>query len=138
MAFLSCKHEAHDTQPEAPPSRAKQQRPEEVPSAHPRSANSVRKPAESLLNLSLFSPAKTGTTGRCYAVDTEMVTVAVLEGAAGAPAGEEQVDARKRGERRAMVSVGIVNDRLETVLYSRVAVPRGCVVTDGAFARVHG
>lgn len=41
-------------------------------------------------------------------------------------------------ERRAMVSVGIVNDRLETLLYGRVAVPKGCTVIDGGFARTEG
>lgn len=135
-------------------------------SMHPRNANSVRKPAESALNLSLFSSTPLppppppsvksnswetsgpdhqegdkdngsstvtrrrrscgssggGSSRRCYAVDAEMVTVRLTSGE----------------EKRAMVSVGIVNDRLETVLYSRVAVPEGCEVVDGAFARVHG
>lgn len=130
-------------------------------STHPRNANSVRKPAESVLNLSLFSSTppqpppseksnswensdpdhqeegkdnsnSNGTrrrrscassgSRRCYAVDAEMVTVRLTSGE----------------EKRAMVSVGIVNDRLETVLYSRVAVPEGCEIVDGAFARVHG
>lgn len=58
-----------------------------------------------------------------YAVDAEMVMVV---GPGDAP------------ERRVMVSVGIVNQRLETVLYSRVRVPDGCQVTNGAFARVEG
>lgn len=58
-----------------------------------------------------------------YAIDTEMVTVI----------GPGELPAR-----RAMVSVGIVNDRLETLLYGRVAVPKGCKVVDGAFARVEG
>lgn len=40
--------------------------------------------------------------------------------------------------RRAMVSIGVVNERLETLLYARVAVPRGCKVTDGVFARMQG
>lgn len=99
---------------------------------HPRNANAVRKPSESLLNLSLFCSSGNrrelplcgdvvAAAGGCYAIDAEMVTV------------------RVRGrDTRAMVSVGIVNDRLETVLYSRVAVPEGCEVIDGAFARVQG
>lgn len=60
----------------------------------------------------------------CYAVDTEMVTITGPE--VSLPA------------QRAMVSVGVVNERLETILYGRVAVPQGCEVIDGAFARAEG
>lgn len=63
------------------------------------------------------------THRHCYAVDAEMVTAV---GPGDAP------------ERRIMVSIGIVNERLETVLYARVRVPEGCRVTNGAFARVEG
>lgn len=63
------------------------------------------------------------TSRQYYAVDTEMVTVS---GPGEAP------------ERRVMVSIGIVNQKLETVLYARVRVPQGSHVTNGAFARVEG
>lgn len=80
-------------------------------------ANAVRKPSTQFRHI--HAPPHPSH----YAIDAEMVTVV----------GPGDLD-----KRRAMVSVGIVNDRLETVLYARVAVPRGCKVTDGAFARVAG
>lgn len=58
-----------------------------------------------------------------YALDAEMVMVV----------GPGELPAR-----RAMVSIGVVNERLETLLYGRVAVPEGCEVIDGAFARMEG
>ncbi|CAM9506281.1 unnamed protein product, partial [Laminaria digitata] len=101
------------------------------PRSQPRStANAIRKPCTPLKSAAGSTTTTMSFTRRphqaarqCYAIDTEMVTVV---GPGGLPA------------RRAMVSVGIVNDRLETILYGRVAVPRGCEVTDGAFARVEG
>lgn len=86
-------------------------------------SNSVRKPALAK-TLSLFSrDACEGQRPLHYAVDTEMVTV---------------VGPGEMPERRVMVSVGVVNERLETLLYGRVAVPRGSRVTNGAFARTEG
>lgn len=60
---------------------------------------------------------------RYYALDAEMVTIV--------GPGELPV-------RRAMVSIGVVNERLETLLYGRVAVPNGCEVIDGTFASMEG
>ncbi|CAN0175982.1 unnamed protein product [Ectocarpus sp. 4 AP-2014] len=83
-----------------------------------RPPNAVRKPFQPF---SCHRGIDAGT--RYYAVDIEMVTI---EGPEDLPA------------RRAMVSVGVVDERLETLLYGRVAVPRGCKVTDGVFARIQG
>ncbi|CAM9930059.1 unnamed protein product [Ectocarpus fasciculatus] len=83
-----------------------------------RRPNAVRKPSQP------FSCRRGIGAGMCYyAVDIEMVTI---EGPDDLPA------------RRAMVAAGVVNERLETLLYARVAVPRGCKVTDGVFARMQG
>ena len=96
----------------------------------PSASNSVRKPALPTTPISFFRRDGAQETDgqeqrrpRHYAVDVEMVDVV---GPGEAP------------ERRAMVSVGVVNEHLETMLYGRVAVPRGCRVTTGAFARVEG
>lgn len=83
--------------------------------------NAVRKPSRCFS--SIRSPSKGADAPSYYSFDAEMVTV---KGPGELP------------ERRAMVSVGVVNERLETVLYARVAVPNGCHVTDGAFARAQG
>lgn len=86
--------------------------------------NAVRRPSStsSLCFSPSRNPDKSAET-RYYALDAEMVTVV----------GPGELPAR-----RAMVSVGVVDERLETLLYGRVAVPRGCEVVDGAFARMEG
>lgn len=87
-------------------------------------SNSVRKPSLTSKTLSLFAKdASDGQRPLHYAVDAEMVTV---------------IGPGEMPERRAMVSVGVVNERLETLLYGRVAVPRGSKVTDGTFAKTEG
>lgn len=89
-----------------------------------RPANASRKPSRSWTSRDDGKEGGGDRRGeKCYAVDAEMVTV---------------VGPGELPERRAMVSVGIVNERLETVLYGRVALPRQAKVTDGAFARVQG
>ncbi|CAM9963348.1 unnamed protein product [Pylaiella littoralis] len=107
----------------------------EESSRAPAGPNAVRKPCAPLKNSRVSTPAQCfptsrhrgkdkGVSGtRFYAIDAEMVEII---GSGDLPA------------RRAMVSVGVVNERLETLLYSRVAVPEGCKVTDGAFARMEG
>lgn len=90
-----------------------------------RRPNAVRRPspASSLCFLSLRDRGETADETRYYALDAEMVTVA----------GPGELPAR-----RAMVSIGVVNERLETLLHCRVAVPDGCEVVDGTFARMEG
>lgn len=88
--------------------------------------NAVRRPSTASA-LCSSSPHNHGnnseTETRFYALDAEMVTVV----------GPGELPAR-----RAMVSIGVVDDRQETLLYGRVAVPSGCEVIDGAFARMEG
>ena len=90
-----------------------------------RKPSAARRPSQisSLSFSSLRNDRGESADTRYYALDTEMVTV---RGPGELPA------------RRAMVSVGVVNERLETLLYGRVAVPSGCEVVDGAFARMEG
>ncbi|CAM9446423.1 unnamed protein product [Scytosiphon promiscuus] len=83
--------------------------------------NAVRKPSRCYS--SLQSLRQVAGAPSYFSFDAEMVTVK----------GPEELP-----ERRAMVSIGVVNERLETVLYARVAVPKGCQVIDGAFAREQG
>ncbi len=86
-----------------------------------KNTNAVRVPTRTP-PLRFTSPRDKGED-RCYAVDCEMVTIA---GPGSLP------------RRRAMVAIGVVNERLETLLHGRVAVPRGCEVVDGTFARMEG
>jgi len=58
-----------------------------------------------------------------FAIDCEMIMV---EGPHGLP------------ERKVTVSVGIVDERLETIMYARVMKPRGSRVTDDSFVRTTG
>ncbi|CAN0215488.1 unnamed protein product, partial [Discosporangium mesarthrocarpum] len=64
-----------------------------------------------------------GKCSTCYALDTEMVTVV---GPGDAPS------------RRVCVSIGVVDQNLEVILYSRVRIPEGSEVVDGTFARLEG
>lgn len=100
----------------------------------PAGPNAVRKPCTQSKNSRVSTPGLCFSSSRhrgkdkdaetrFYAIDAEMVTIV----------GPGELPAR-----RAMVSVGVVNERLETLLYSRVAVPKGCEVTNGAFARMEG
>lgn len=91
-----------------------------------RRPNAVRRPSATS-SLCFSSSCNDGNSSsaepRYYALDAEMVTVV----------GPGELPAR-----RAMVSIGVVNERLETLLYGRVAVPSDCEVIDGAFARMEG
>jgi len=64
---------------------------------------------------------KTSSQPPAYALDCEFITV------------------RSRGvEKRAVVSIGIVDNQLELILYSRIRIPEHFTVVDDSFVRTRG